>query len=549
MNILDRMIGYLSPELGARRLHARATMQQVQSLLGGSSKGPYAAASRNRLNKFGQVVVKENEVTSERVDNLRADSWNLYRDNPSARKIVRSLEAKVIGAKGMKPEPLAKRPDGSPHVEFRARAKELWEQLQTGFDARGLPGRGGLTTAGMQKLALRSVILSGNMLYKLRSIDAAKQKARDLPVSLTLQLVDSCRLAEESLIPAKDITTGHTVWRGIQFDGDGERVGYWINNVPIYAGAGVIGDVQFVPLEKMGHLYIEEDIDQPIGIPWFAAAILRTRNTGDLEYNVLMQSAAAACVVATYQKPTGKARLGLNQQDGNTGSDDDGNEVNTLQPMMVVDVGKDGKFELQSPNQPNMNPEAFVQHLQRGTATALPGTKASTITGDYRNSSFSSERSADNDVWPELQDVQQWFASGFCQPIWETILRNAVFNGYFDGIVSQAEFQASPGRFSSANWQGPVALSINPKDDVTAASGRVSSGLSSLQMECAKVNTDWRDVLNDVAELYSVAKEKGIPQEVVNNIMGVDAQDQIAAQQAAAEPVTTEQQEAPVNAT
>jgi capsid protein len=247
-------------------------------------------------------------------------------------------------------------------------------------------------------------------------------------------------------------------------------------------------------------------------------------------------------MVAAYSKPTGANKLGLNQgteynsnsADGSDLTDSDGNTINKIQPGMVINKGKDGSFELLSPNQPNMNPEAFVQHLQRGTAAALPGTKASTVTGDYRNSSFSSERSADNDCWPEIQIVQEWFASHYCQPIWETILRTAVFEGYFDGIVSAEEFQSNPEMFSSANWQGPVALSINPKDDVRAASERIHAGLSSLQMECAKINVNWRDVLNDVAELYEVAEAKGIPTEVINNIMGIDAQDQMAVQQMAA---------------
>jgi lambda family phage portal protein len=376
------------------------------------------------------------------------------------------------------------------------------------------------------------VILSGDTLYRLRTISEDKQKAHDLPIRVALQLVDSCRLADESQI-RETIATGNTVWRGIEFNAEGERVAYWILRVPIYAGANVQGDAVRVTVAEMGHLYLEEDIDQPLGVPWFASAILKSRNTGDLEYNVLMQSAAAACVVATYSKPTGAARLGLNQTSGSDGSDlldSDGNAINKLQPMMVINKGKDGAFDLQSPNQPNMNPEGFVQHLQRGIATAMPGTKASTVTGDYRNSSFSSERSADNDTWPEIADVQEWFAASFCQPIWETVLREAVMSDFFSGVVTAAEFQVSPGNYSAAKWQGPVALSINPKDDAAAASSRISGGLSSPQMECAKVNVNWRDVFNDIAELYSVAEEKGIPPEVVNNIMSVDAQDQIAAQ-------------------
>jgi hypothetical protein len=41
-------------------------------------------------------------------------------------------------------------------------------------------------------------------------------------------------------------------------------------------------------------------------------------------------------------------------------------------------------------------------------------------------------------------------------------------------------------------------------------------------MECAKVNVNWRDVLNDMAELYEVAAEKNIPDEIVANVLGLE---------------------------
>jgi lambda family phage portal protein len=446
---------------------------------------------------------------------------------------------------------LATNADGTPNTLFRERAMQLWEELQSGFDSRGLPGKGGLTMGCQQRLALRTVILSGDTLYRIKPITPEEQIRRNLPISIVLQLVDSCRLADETEIQIQQLPAGHFMFRGIEFNANNERVAYWIKNNTIIDGAEAPATATRVPVEKMGHLFIEEDIDQSRGVPWFSSAILRARRTDDLEYNVLTASAMAACVVATYSKPTGASKLGLKQgtdyngtsADGTDLTDSDGNTISKIQPGLVVNKGKDGTFDLHSPNQPNMNPEGFVQHLQRGTAAALPGTKASTVTGDYRNSSFSSERSADNDCWPEIQIVQEWFASHYCQPIWETILRTAIFQGYFDGIVSAEEFQESPNRFSAANWQGPVALSINPRDDAEAASARIRGGLSSLQMECAKVNTNWRDVLNDIAELYAVAAEKGIAPEVVNNIMGVDAQDQIAAA-AMAETQQQQQEEA-----
>jgi len=544
MNILDSFIGFFAPESGIRRAQARATLSQINQL-GGSPKGPYAAASKHRLNHQRPLMMKENEVDPIRLQWLRTDAWDLYRDNPSARKIIRSLQAKVIG-RGMVPESQAMNSDGSPNVEFRAKAKQLWSQIQSGFDARGLPGRGGLTFAGMQKLALKSAILSGDMLYRLRPITEAKRREHDLPINIALQLIDSSRLAGDSEIPATQLASGHTLFRGIEYNADSERVAYWIKTVPIATSAMSPTKVTRVPKNEIGHLFVEEDIDGEGGVTWLAAAILQMRDTADLQYNVLVGSKMASCVVATYSKPTGANKLGLNQgsnSDATDLTDTDGNAVTKIQPGLIANVGKDGSFNLQSPNQPNMNPEAFVQHLQRGIATALPGVKSSTITGDYRQSSFSSERSADNDIWPEVQDIQEWFASSFCQPIYEAVLRAGVMSGFFNGIVSPEEFQSSPGRYSAATWQGPVALSINPKDDAEAASRRIQYGLSSMQMECAKNNVNWRDVLNDHAELYAVAEAKGIPDEVVNNILGVNTEDQLAIEAASTEPAEDENQQ------
>ena len=544
MNMLDRLIAYFAPEAGARRIAARASLQQINALIG-TPKGPYSAANRNRLNAQTRYIWKENDVDSARQRSLRADSWELYRDNPNARKIVRTIIAKVIGREGMRPESLAMNADGTANVAFREKAQELWARIQSGFDARGLPSKGGQTFAGLQKLALKNVILSGDILFRLQPINGDKQAAHDLPIPLCLQLIDTCRLADDTAIARTQIQSGNAVFRGIELNSLGERVAYHVETLPVYASAEQTGEVRRLTVAEIGHLYAEDDIDQLRGTPWFAAALVNMRDTGDLNYNVLKASAMAACFVGSYSKPTGATRVGLSQSagpvassvDGTDLTDSDGNTITKIQPAMLINTGKDGKFELHSPNQPNMNPEGFVQHLQRQTATAMPGVKASTITGDYRNSSFSSERSADNDNWPELHDVQEWFASCFCQPIYETILRVAVVEGFFDGIISLDEFQANPGRFSAANWQGPVSLSINPTDDAKAAGMRVKHGLSSPQMECAKVNVNWRTVLDNIAEFYETAGNLGIPETVINNILGIDPEAVTA--QATAEQIET----------
>jgi lambda family phage portal protein len=558
MNVIDSAIGFVSPAWAARRLQARATLKQIQSFVGG--KQGYNAGILNRLTK-GRVAAqtKEHALPHDQFQMLVSQSWDLFRNNSYARKIVRSLESKVIG-QGLMPESLAVRTDDSPHVEFRKRALKLWQQIQCGFDLRGMPGKGGQTFAGLQRLALRSTILSGESLYRLAMLQPADQIARDVPVPLALQLIDASRLAENTDVPSSEIPDGHQLYRGIQLDVAGLRVAYWINSVRPGDSHPAFRTAKKRSASEIGHLFVEEDIDQYRGTPWFAPAILQMRDTGDLQYNVLKASAMAACIVLGYRKPTGVNRFGLNQQtetvsgsaDGTDLTDEDGNAITKIQPGMFVNLGKDGELQGFTPQQPHLNAEMFIQHMLRGTAAGFPGVKSSTVTGDYRNSSFSSERSADNDIWPEVHAVQDWFASSFCQPIYEAVIRAAVLSGYFDGVLSASEFAANPSRYLAAKWQGPVAQSINPVDDVKAASGRVKHGLSSFQMECAKVNVSWIDVLNDIAELYQTAESKQLPPEVINNILGIGPEDvtaQVAVQQADSESADkTEDVEEPVNA-
>lgn len=523
-NTLDRLISVFSPRWGLERIAARATLEQISQLAGG--QGGYAAGKLNRLTKYRLgTKLKEHAIPAEEIANLRSSAWDLWRNNPYARKIVRSILSQVIG-RGLRPASTATKADGTPHVEFRTRADQLWQELQRGFDFRGVPGRGGLSMTGLQRLALASVVISGEILAQPRPLSAAEQKKRDLPIALSVQLIDADRLNPD--LTRYPDAGDNQVYRGIELDKEGRRVAYHLSRYPVGDTQPSVTESTRVAAEKILHVYVEDDVDQYRGVSWFAPSLLQMRDTGDYQYNELKASAMASCIVLGYSRPTGRAKFGLHQAADQETEDENGNPISAIQPGMLIDIGKDGKLQGFNPARPGANAEAFIQHMLRGTAAAFPGVKASTVTGDYRNSSFSSERSADNDCWPELEHAQDWFAGSFCQPLWEEILAAAVVAGYFEGILTAAEFHARKKAFVGATWQGPVARSINPVDDATSAGLRVAKCLSSPQIEAAAVGKNWQNILRDIAEFYGFAKSLGLPEEVVNNVLSVDAQDAIA---------------------
>lgn len=518
---LDSVIGVFSPLWALQRTQARATLSQIATLTGGS-QGGYAAAKLNRLTKSqASVASSENAQPRADIQRLRAWSWDLYRTNAQARKICRTLESKVIG-RGLRPQSLATAEDGSPNVEFRTKAHQLWSAMHTMLDYRGKPGNGGQDFTELCKTALRGVILGGEILNRFRVVPA--QTGSTLP-DTRLQLVSADRL----YTPAEGVSeNGNQLFYGIELDSEDRRVAYHVLKYhpsdPRSLAMAVQG-VSRVPASDMTHLYVAEDIDQLRGVPWLCAALQKMRDTGEYEFTELTAAKVAACVVFGYRRATGQTQFGANAQDTGDLVDGDGNRITGVQPGMLIDLGKDGALDMQSPMRPNQGASEFIAHMLRSQATSVPGVKGSTLTGDFRNSSFSSERSADNDIWPELEGLQDWFSGSFCQPIYDRVVASAVLSGWFDGVVDREEFAARKDDYLRCSWQGPVARSINPVDDAAASRKRVENGQSTPQLEAALVGRNHLEVLQGIAAFIKEAKALNIPEGIIAQMLGIDQAD------------------------
>lgn len=522
-NVLDNAIGFLSPRWAANRMVHRARIaslknaanvhRSMQQLMAGRNGG-YEAGKTDRLK--GRIVGSphENDVPRAQIHALRYRSWNLYRNNPQARKIRRTLNAKVIGP-GLMPQPQATRPDGTPYLEFNRRARQVFAEFSKESDWRGKPGSGGQSFPTQCKTAFGQNMLAGGVLYQFHHLQPSEQKKLGLYVPLQIQLIHIDRLDESQ--------TGSEWFYGVHVPGDGRVAGYQILK---NSGSGS----QYVDVSKMRHLFAEEDVDQIIGSPWFGAALLTMDDRRNYEYSELTAAEMAACVVGTYRLSPGQSQFGLQTNDSTDLTDSHGNPVSHLQPAMMLNLGAAGEFDIKSSNRPNNGASEFLSHLIRSEAVSMPGVKSSTLTGDYRNSSFSSERSADNDIWPEIEELQDWFAAGFCQPIYEEVIKAAVIAGLFDAVpgFSSAEFANRQREYLAVHWQGPVARSINPKDDADAARVRIRNGTSSPQRECQKLGVDHLEILQEQAQHIKEAKALELPDDIWQQNLGIEQTDQSA---------------------
>lgn len=510
-HVIDSFVAALSPQKGLDRVAARASLEAIDKLMGGSTSG-YDAAKLNRLLKLIPNQ-NENAIDFGQLDRLESLSRDLWRNNASARKVVRQIQVKTLG-KGMRPLSQATTGDGKPHFKFRSRARDIWSQFICQSDSRGLPGRGGDHFSDQGKNGLAAIIRNGNVLSRTKLLSRAEQRRKNLLIPLQVQLIDAGRL-DQSLTEHE----GKEVFRGIELNDDGVPAAYHV--LPYHpsdprghrSGMNRLTDSVRFKTSELLHLFVSEDIDQLLGVSWFAPALAHTRDAGDYEYAELKAAAMGACVVASVKRPAGNdsGPFGLAGSENDPLTDADGNKITRLQPGMFLDGVEITGF---NPQRPSANASEFIQHLLRRISTAFPGIKGSTLTGDYRRSSFASERSADNEIWPEIEGVQQWWACAFQTPLYIDVITTAVLSGLFDDVVSSSEFLVRSQQFLTVDWQGPVGRSINPKDDEEASELGRRNMTSSVSVDAAKKGFVALELLQDQVEFIQQIESTELDDEI-----------------------------------
>lgn len=511
INLIDSTIRYMFPGWALRREVARRALDQVR----GSFEGGQHSQNKPWLVR---PEAGDSPALSE-IKNARDRAWHLYRNNPYARKIVRALSAHICGC-GIIPESMAMSATGKPNDPFRSAAKDLWNHWGLQPEMVGRPGSGGLPIGQVQAKICREVIVGGELLVWRRYVSRAFQERRGLPVPYVIELIEGERLVEDIMIgrQLRPKENGAAVFRGIEYDPDtGERLFYHVYKShpqsPVHMGINL--ETVAIPAREITHIYMPERTGQMRGVTWFTPGLLQLRDISDYQQDELVAAAVSACVTMVIKTMAGTGGLGgLNAPVGGSSTNANGDRFTRLAPGIVPRLQPGEDIVPFNPGRPNSTASDFINHLLRGEAGAFPGLKSSTLTGDYRNSSFSSERSADNDTWPETEQVQEWFAATALQPIWDQLIETGIQTGWFDQRgASLAQFRQDPIRFTACLWNGPVAKSINPNDDAQADETEIEIGVGSLQAACSARGYNWRQVLMDRKEVIDFAKSIGLKPE------------------------------------
>lgn len=493
MNILDKAIAAVSPERAVRRMAARRALSVVDSGYGNYGANREKKSLKGWLYHSGSAKedIEDNLVT------LRMRSRDAYMGVPIATASLKTMRTNVV-AHGLMPTPQI---DADRLHLTAEQTADLQAQIVREFsvwaESKDCDADHVDNFYQLQQLAFLSYLMNGDAIALL-----PMKPRKGQPYDLRVRVIEADRVCSPGLMdrltPCE--VQGHKVHRivqGVETDEDGEVVAYWICNQ--HPGAlllsGVRGMMEWQRVEAYGetsgrrnvlHIMQRERAGQVRGVPMLAPVLEALKQLGrytDAEIEAALLSSMISVFIENETLKDGVPFGEFIPRDKQVDAADRG--TIELGPGAIIDLRPGEKINAFDPKHPVTTFDKFTDAVikQVGAALEIP---AEVVTKSF-NSNYSAARGALNEFWRTCDMQREWFASSFCQPVYEEWFCEAVARGRIKapGFFQDAALRRA---YTNCTWNGPARTSLNPKDEVEAAIARVQAGFSTAEQETAQMS-------------------------------------------------------------
>jgi lambda family phage portal protein len=506
LNWLDRTIAAVSPTRGFERAKARAMTERVV-------KAYEAGKIMPRGKEWAASNAGPNAQLGPALRWLRQRSREVTRDGSYAASAIEIRVAHEIGY-GISPRPK------TGDVALNARVTALWDQWAAQADLHGR-----LNFYGLQALAARTRLESGEALMRIVRLDPAKARKQGLAVPLQLEVLEPDLLDDAPMVVQDN---GLRVVDGIEFNAQGQRTAYRVlrshpgeNQALFYAGEGTRFDrIQAQDMVHLVRVHAQRP-GQVRGVPDAAGVLLRLRRLEEYEEAAVEQAKIQALIGVFYQTPNPIDVV------GSVGTQDPSPEqpqglAADIYPGMVANlpIGTEVKF-LQPSGSGAFEP--FALHELMAIARGFRVTYDQ-LTGDLRQANYSSLRAGKIEFRRDVEQ-DQWLMHIplMCQPVWDAFVTQATLSG------------ALPERAYPVEWATPRFEMIDPTREIPATINAVRSGLETWQQAVSSMGYDPVTQADEIQSANKLFDDRGLVLDVDPRRMSVSGSAQDAKQNAAVE--------------
>lgn len=451
----DRFLCSVFPKWGMKRIESKSVLRSYE-----------AAGNGRRTSSWNKSSADADGASLSALVPLRGLSRDLRRNNSWARRGIEVITGNTVG-NGIEAKAV------STNAGLATTALGLWKEWA---DTTACDFDGRLDFKGLQRLVMDALVESGEVLV----LKEAANRADGLPVPLRI------RVLEPDFIDTRldGLTAkGARVRQGIELDGQGRRVAYWLFKK--HPGAtGLSGSSTFfsesvrIPASDVIHLYRVDRAGQMRGVPWLCTAIAKLNDFTDYEDARLMQAKVQALFAGFVSDMDGQAKALGAQNDG----DDD---LETIEPgqMQYLRPGQEVTF----PNPPTANLDGFSTEQLRSIAAGL-GVTYEDLSNDYSQVNFSSARMGRISHQTNVKRWRRELVIGLlCKGVWGWVMELAAGMNNWPSVPR-------------SSWTSPPMPMIAPDKEIRALKEGVRSGFMTLNEAIRQSGEDPETHLQEIAD-------------------------------------------------
>lgn len=464
---------------------------QTEDWAGAYSRA-YANADMNRLTAAWNSPT--NSADAELVSSLRelrARSRQLIRDNAYAGHAQTIFVNNTVG-QGIGIQAQVKDSRGNLQPRINSAIESLWEAWEEPESCH-IAGR--LHFRDLERLAMMGVFEAGEDLIRFH------HQATPSGVPLTLEILEPERLAEEYEAP--NVPGVNIVRMGVEHDPYHKALAYWVKT--FYPGDLRRHAVMPEKLERVLADYILHTAPirrwpQTRGEPMMHAVAKRLWDVEGYTHAEIVAMRASANIMGIIQSP----ELDLGSGAAPPPSQED-SAPGTMKRLMPGET-----FTEWNPNRPNNGADSFLRFMLREVAAGLCMGYAS-LTGDYSQANYSSERARmleDRDQW---RVVQFWWLRNFRTRIHREFMRAAVYSGALPA-VNRAQYILDPRRFEAVKYKLRGWGWVDPAKEVAAYKEAVKAGFISIADVISQTahGADFEEMMDGIEDERELIASKGL---------------------------------------
>ena len=473
MGILEGLIAAVSPRWAYEREAWRQSYQVLRH---------FDAAGQGRISGHW-AAINESAETTDRYsrDIIRARARDLERNSDILQSVILAYDRNVVG-KGY----TLRANTGDSTLDRRL--EELWRQWCEAeklrrhrgavFHGTAADGRGA-EKGGRRDFVLFRHTAGGLVPFKLQAIDVDE--------------LDSGRTQPRR--------KGNRVVGGVEYNSWRRPQGYWIQQYDIEGGGSwsrstsTPGTPLFLK-SKRRPSQLREMSD-------LTHTLTRIRDVNEYINAVSVKERIAACMAVFIRKALPSGGFGRSAvQTGDSGRIDYAGKK--LTPGMIMELNPGDSVDAVNPAAPPPTPPPSCGPSRlwwgRGRASANEA-----VSRDMKGSTYSSARqNAVEDEYTYAADIE------LLQRMMSEIYEQFVISCDLAGLIAPAGFWEDKKKYMAHSWVKAPKKWIDPAKEAGAGQTALQSGQKTYQDVCAERGKDWRQAIEETAEVLAYGREHGV---------------------------------------